>query len=107
MEAIKWLITEYAPDNLTTDGTVYAAGNGKLEVVKWLYEGYPFTAMSIDEVASAAESGYVEVVKWLVEHQPPLEHRWDNMTDEQWERELHKIVLRADMFASASLEYLQ
>jgi hypothetical protein len=65
LDAVRWLLTEYASGHVLTDGAEAAAKNGHLHVLKWLHDDYGRAAFDMHEMWLAAESGHLEVLHWL------------------------------------------
>lgn len=112
LEVLKWLTTEYAPGCVVTEAIQHAVMHGHLEVVKWLCEEYPFVVLwDFEDLRRAVSSSHVELVKYLLANSPPRELQSEQMTDREWTQEANCIAmgddLIEDLFAKASLEYIQ
>lgn len=71
LNAVKWLMTTYAPGYIVSGGAEPAASNGHLHVVKWLHANSDRVWFGLYEKWYAAENGHLETLKWLHMRPPP------------------------------------
>lgn len=71
LDAVKWLVTEYAPGHVVTDGVEAAAKNGHLHVLEWLHGDYGRAVFDMHEMWLAAENGHLGVLRWLRSRSAP------------------------------------